>query len=78
MANQSVPSTRASEESLIQAGQPGDVQALNTLFHRHQRTLFHSALGIMGNPHDAEDATSRRPMMAAVISVVLTPETSVI
>src|SRR4029077_2135171 len=43
-------------ESLIKAGQRGDAQALNTLFHRHQRTLFHSALGIMGNPHDAEDA----------------------
>jgi RNA polymerase sigma-70 factor (ECF subfamily) len=41
---------------LIQAGQLGDAQALNTLFHRHQRTLFHLALGIMGNPHDAEDA----------------------
>ena len=56
MATQSAPVTQASEESLIQAGQRGDVQALNTLFHRHQRTLFHSALGIMGNPHDAEDA----------------------
>jgi len=44
------------EDSLIQAGQRGDAQALNTLFHRHQRTLFHSALGIMGNPQDAEDA----------------------
>lgn len=56
MATQSVPGTQASEETLIQAGQRGDAQALNTLFHRHQRTLFHSALGIMGNPHDAEDA----------------------
>jgi RNA polymerase sigma-70 factor (ECF subfamily) len=56
MANQSVLSTQVSEESLIQAGQHGDAQALNTLFHRHQRTLFHSALGIMGNPQDAEDA----------------------
>jgi len=44
------------EDSLIQAGQRGDAQALNTLFHRHHRTLFHSALGIMGNPQDAEDA----------------------
>jgi len=44
------------EDSLIQAGQRGDAQALDTLFHRHQRTLFHSALGIMGNPQDAEDA----------------------
>ena len=56
MATQCAPSVQASEESLIQAGQQGDAQALNTLFHRHQRTLFRSALGIMGNPHDAEDA----------------------
>jgi|SRR5882724_3151 len=56
MATQCAPSTQASEASLIQAGQRGDAQALDTLFHRHQRTLFHSALGIMGNPHDAEDA----------------------
>lgn len=56
MATQFAPSTQVSEEILIQAGQQGDTQALNTLFHRHQRTLFHSALGIMGNPQDAEDA----------------------
>jgi RNA polymerase sigma-70 factor (ECF subfamily) len=56
MATQSAPVTQTSEESLIQAGQHGDAHALNTLFHRHQRTLFHSALGIMGNAQDAEDA----------------------
>ncbi len=46
----------ASEECLIRAGQRGDAQALNTLFHRYQPALFHSALSIMGNTHDAEDA----------------------
>jgi RNA polymerase sigma-70 factor, ECF subfamily len=56
MATEFAPRTRVNEDSLIQAGQRGDAQALNTLFHRHQRTLFHSALGIMGNPQDAEDA----------------------
>ena len=56
MATQAALSAQMNEESLIQAGQRGDAQALNTLFHRHQRTLFHSALGIMGNPQDAEDA----------------------
>jgi len=56
MATQCAPSVQANEESLIQAGQRGDAQALDTLFHRHQRTLFRSALGIMGNAHDAEDA----------------------
>jgi RNA polymerase sigma-70 factor, ECF subfamily len=56
MTTQFASSTQVTEESLIRAGQRGDAQALNTLFHRHQRTLFHSALGIMGNPQDAEDA----------------------
>ena len=56
MATQVALSAQVNEENLIEAGQRGDPQALNTLFHRHQRTLFHSALGIMGNPQDAEDA----------------------
>jgi RNA polymerase sigma-70 factor, ECF subfamily len=56
MTAQFTSSTQVSEKSLIRAGQHGDAQALNLLFHRHQRSLFHSALGIMGNPHDAEDA----------------------
>jgi RNA polymerase sigma-70 factor (ECF subfamily) len=56
MATQFVSKTQMTEENLIRAGQRGDAQALNTLFHRHQHTLFRSALGIMGNPQDAEDA----------------------
>lgn len=56
MATQITLSAQVNEESLIQAGQRGDAQALDALFHRHQRTLFRSALVIMGNPHDAEDA----------------------
>ena len=56
METQFAPRIQVNEESLIQAGRHGDAQALNTLFHLHQRTLFHSALGIMGNPQDAEDA----------------------
>jgi RNA polymerase sigma-70 factor, ECF subfamily len=56
MAAQVVSSKRISEERLIRAGQRGEPQALNTLFHRHHQSLFHSALGVMGNPEDAEDA----------------------
>jgi len=56
MATRCAPGTQVSDESLLQAGQRGDAQALNTLFQNHQRTLFHSALGIMGNLQDAEDA----------------------
>jgi RNA polymerase sigma-70 factor (ECF subfamily) len=56
MATQVAFSKQVSEESLIRAGQRGEPQALNTLFRRHHKLLYHSALGVMGNPEDAEDA----------------------
>jgi RNA polymerase sigma-70 factor (ECF subfamily) len=56
MATQSTHRLPVTEKSLVHAGQRGDIQALNTLFYRYQRTLFHCALRIMGNPEDAEDA----------------------
>jgi RNA polymerase sigma-70 factor (ECF subfamily) len=56
MATKLATGMQESDYGLIQAGRHGDVHALNTLFYRHQRTLFHYALGIMGNSHDAEDA----------------------
>jgi RNA polymerase sigma-70 factor (ECF subfamily) len=56
MATQVAPNKRISEERLIRAGQRGEAPALNTLFHRHHQSLFRSALGVMGNPDDAEDA----------------------
>jgi RNA polymerase sigma-70 factor, ECF subfamily len=56
MATQFAPGAQVNEESLIQAAQRGDLNALNALFHRNRRALFHSALGILGNPQDAEDA----------------------
>jgi RNA polymerase sigma-70 factor, ECF subfamily len=48
--------TRISEEHLIGAGQRGDAQALNALFRRHRRSLFHLVLRVMRNHEDAEDA----------------------
>jgi len=56
MATQVLADEKMSEESLIRAGQRGEAQALNTLFCLHHKSLFHSALGVMGNPEDAEDA----------------------
>jgi RNA polymerase sigma-70 factor, ECF subfamily len=44
------------EEKLIQAGQRGDLQALNVLFRRHHPSLFHSVMRVMHNHEDAEDA----------------------
>src|ERR1700720_3605294 len=44
------------EDRLIRAGQKGDAQAVETLFRRYQRPLFQTALRVLGNTEDAEDA----------------------
>jgi RNA polymerase sigma factor (sigma-70 family) len=44
------------EGKLIRAGQKGDSQAVETLFKRYQRPLFQTALRVLGNAEDAEDA----------------------
>jgi RNA polymerase sigma-70 factor, ECF subfamily len=56
MATQVAVATQWSEEGLIRAGQQGDRQAVETLFRRYQRQLFQTALRILGNAEDAEDA----------------------
>src|SRR5690349_22964883 len=45
-----------SEEKLIRAGQRGDAQAVEALFRRYHRPLFQTALRVLGNAEDAEDA----------------------
>lgn len=45
-----------SEEKLIRAGQRGDKEALETLFRRYHRPLFQTALRVLGNSEEAEDA----------------------
>jgi RNA polymerase sigma-70 factor (ECF subfamily) len=55
MATQAV-GIQGSEEKLIRAGQRGDHQAVETLFRRYQRPLFQTALRVLGNTEDAEDA----------------------
>src|SRR3974390_1308819 len=47
---------RVSEQKLIRAGQRGDAQAIETLFRRYHRPLFQTALRVLGNAEDAEDA----------------------
>src|SRR5438270_4990441 len=44
------------EAKLIRAGQRGDHQAVETLFRRYHQPLFQTALRVMGNNEDAEDA----------------------
>jgi RNA polymerase sigma-70 factor (ECF subfamily) len=45
-----------SEEELIRLATRGDQDALEQLFARHNRALYQSALRVLGNPEDAEDA----------------------
>lgn len=56
MATQAAVALQGSEEKLIRAGQRGDHQAVETLFRRYQRPLFQTALRVLGNTEDAEDA----------------------
>ena len=55
MATQ-VISTQVGEQKLIRAGQRGDAQAIEALFRRYHRPLFQTALRVLGNAEDAEDA----------------------
>ncbi len=56
MATQGAVAIQGSEEKLIRAGQRGDHQAVETLFRRYHRPLFQTALRVLGNTEDAEDA----------------------
>jgi RNA polymerase sigma-70 factor (ECF subfamily) len=56
MATQAVVGIQGNEEKLIRAGQRGDHQAVETLFRRYERPLFQTALRVLGNTEDAEDA----------------------
>jgi RNA polymerase sigma-70 factor, ECF subfamily len=49
-------SAQHSEEFLIERGLNGDAHALNTLFARNNRALYQTALRVLGNPEDAEEA----------------------
>src|ERR1700731_3489369 len=56
VTTQTTMATQFSEDKLIRAGQRGDAQAVETLFRRYQRPLFQTALRVLGNTEDAEDA----------------------
>ena len=56
MSNPQLSDQKLSEQKLIRAGQRGDAQAIETLFRRYQRQLFQTALRVLGNAEDAEDA----------------------
>src|SRR2546423_10156342 len=56
MATQAAVGIQGTEDKLIRAGKRGDHQAVETLFRRYQRPLFQTALRVLGNTEDAEDA----------------------
>ncbi|HVS74358.1 MAG TPA: sigma-70 family RNA polymerase sigma factor [Candidatus Acidoferrales bacterium] len=56
MATQVIGQMQMSEEMLIHRGQRGDAEAAGTLFRRYQRQLYQTALRVLGNTEDAEDA----------------------
>src|ERR1700736_5243992 len=56
MATQVAVGMQFDEGKLIRAGQKGDSQAVEVLFRRYQRPLFQTALRVLGNAEDAEDA----------------------
>ncbi len=47
---------RHDEDKLLRQGLRGDADALETLFARNNRALYQTALRLLGNPEDAEDA----------------------
>jgi RNA polymerase sigma-70 factor (ECF subfamily) len=44
------------EDRLVRAGRGGDHQAVETLFRKYRRRLFQTAMRVLGNAADAEDA----------------------
>ena len=56
LANAPLAAGQFDEQKLIRAGQRGDSQAVEALFRRYQRPLFQTALRVLGNAEDAEDA----------------------
>jgi RNA polymerase sigma-70 factor, ECF subfamily len=47
---------RVEEDALVRSGLGGDREALDALFARYTRPLYQTALRLLGNPEDAEDA----------------------
>ncbi|MBZ5702496.1 MAG: sigma-70 family RNA polymerase sigma factor, partial [Acidobacteriia bacterium] len=56
MATQTIGKLAGNDAELIRAGQRGDAEAVETLFRRYQRPLFQTALRVLGNAEEAEDA----------------------
>ena len=55
-AGPSVDFKDQTESQLIELGLNGDSRALDALFARNTRGLYQTALRVLGNPEDAEEA----------------------
>src|SRR5579864_8963606 len=64
MQNPTAQGTAPEETRLIQLGLKGNRDALDTLFARHSGAVYQSALRLLGNHEDAEDAL-QEGMLAA-------------
>ena len=56
--------TNIEEAKLVRKAIAGDQGALEMLFAQHSRTLFQTALRLLGNPEDAEDALQEAMLSA--------------
>lgn len=56
MATQVIGQMQWDEDRLIRAGRRGDAEAAGALFRRYERQLYQTALRVLGNTADAEDA----------------------
>lgn len=52
------------EQALLRKAMAGEEGALEVLFARHSRALFQTALRLLGNPEDAEDALQEAMLSA--------------
>lgn len=47
--------TRLSDQELLQQAQEGHLDAFETLYHKYERSVFRTAMGIIGNRQAAEE-----------------------
>lgn len=53
----SISTVLDADADLVSRVQSGEVSAFEELFHRHDRRVYRTLVGLTGNPEDAEDGT---------------------
>ena len=62
--NDTINHTAPDEATLVRKAMAGEEGALEVLFAQHSRALFQTALRLLGNPEDAEDALQEAMLSA--------------